>query len=87
MSKKFPKLVRDQAVRMTLDRLKDFSPMSAACRDLAPKLSVGVGPVTDAGGRPRSPADVWGPTRVRRLRHFTAALRMEDPHRCDKNAH
>ena len=43
MPKKFPTEVRDRAVRMTLDRLADYTSMTAACHDLAPKLNIGVG--------------------------------------------
>jgi transposase len=50
MPKKIPTEVRDRAVRMTLDHLADYTSMSAACRDLAPKLNVRVGTfkLTDA---------------------------------------
>ena len=41
MPKKHPTEVRERAVRMTLDRLKDYPSMWAACRDLAPKLNIG----------------------------------------------
>ena len=41
MPKTHPAEVRDRAVRMTLDRLKDYPSMWAACRDLAPKLNIG----------------------------------------------
>ena len=41
MPKKHPSEVRERAVRMTLDRLADYPSMSAACRDLAPKLNIG----------------------------------------------
>jgi transposase len=41
MPKKYPDEVRERAVRMTLDRVKDYPSMWAACRDLAPKLNVG----------------------------------------------
>ena len=42
MLKKFSTEVRERAVRMTLDRLADYSSMTAACEDLAPKLNIGV---------------------------------------------
>ena len=42
MPKKFPVEVRDRSVRMVLDRLGDYPTMFAACKDLAPKLNVGV---------------------------------------------
>lgn len=38
MPKKFPTEVRDRSVRMTLDRLTDYSSMTAACHDLAPNV-------------------------------------------------
>lgn len=41
MPKKHPSEVRDRSVRMVLDRLDNYSSLSAACRDLAPKLNVG----------------------------------------------
>ena len=41
MPKNYPTEVRDKAVRMTLDRLASYPSMAAACRDMAPKLSVG----------------------------------------------
>ena len=41
MPKKHPTEVRKRAIRMTLDRLKDYPSMWAACRDLAPKLNIG----------------------------------------------
>lgn len=41
MPKKHPTEVRDRAVRMTLDRVKDYPSMWAAYRDLAPKLNIG----------------------------------------------
>ena len=41
MPKKHPIEVRERALRMTLDRLKDYPAMWAACRDLAPKLNIG----------------------------------------------
>ncbi|WP_105033802.1 IS3 family transposase [Cryobacterium aureum] len=41
MPKKYPDEVRERAVRMTLDRVKDYPSMWAACRELAPKLNVG----------------------------------------------
>ncbi|MDJ0350802.1 transposase [Cryobacterium sp. PH29-G1] len=41
MPKKYPDEVRERAVRMTLDRVQDYPSMWAACRELAPKLSVG----------------------------------------------
>jgi transposase len=41
MPKKYPAEVRERAVRMTLDRLKDYPPLWAAVSDLAPKLNVG----------------------------------------------
>ncbi|WP_130178033.1 hypothetical protein [Cryobacterium sp. SO1] len=39
--KKHPAEVRERAIRMTLDRLKDYRSESAACRDLAPRLNIG----------------------------------------------
>ena len=42
MLKKFSTEVRERAVRVTLDRLADYSSMTAACKDLAPKLNIGV---------------------------------------------
>jgi hypothetical protein len=36
-----PTEVRARADRMTLDRVKDYPSMWAACRDLAPKLNIG----------------------------------------------
>jgi len=42
MPKKHPSEVRDRSVRMVLDRLDNYPSISAACRDLAPKLNVGV---------------------------------------------
>jgi transposase len=42
MPKKHPSVVRDRSVRMVLDRLENYSSLSAACRDLAPKLNVGI---------------------------------------------
>ena len=42
MPKKYPDEVRDRAVRMTLDRLNEYSTPYAACQALAPKLNVGV---------------------------------------------
>ena len=41
MPKKHSQEVRDRSVRMVLDRLLNYSSVSAACRDLAPKLNVG----------------------------------------------
>src|SRR5665647_544580 len=41
MPKKHPQEVRDRSVRMVLDRLGNYPSVSAACRDLAPKLTVG----------------------------------------------
>jgi transposase len=41
MPKKHPIEVRDRATRMTLDRLADYPSVSAACRDLGPKLNIG----------------------------------------------
>ena len=41
MPKNYPTEVHDKAVRMTLDRLANYPSMSAACRDMAPKLNVG----------------------------------------------
>ncbi|TFD13525.1 IS3 family transposase [Cryobacterium sp. TMT1-2-2] len=41
MPKKYPDEVRERAVRMTVDRVKDYPSMWAACRELAPKLNVG----------------------------------------------
>ena len=41
MPKKNPQEVRDRSVRMVLDRLGNYPSVSAACRDLAPKLTVG----------------------------------------------
>ena len=41
MPKKHPVEVRDRSVRMVLDRLVNYPSVSAACRDLAPKLNVG----------------------------------------------
>ena len=41
MPKEHPLEVRDRSVRMVLDRLGNYPPVSAACRDLAPKLTVG----------------------------------------------
>ena len=42
MPKKYPAEVRERAVRLTLHRLKDYPSMWTACRDLAPKLNIGV---------------------------------------------
>ncbi|WP_307841815.1 transposase [Salinibacterium sp. SWN167] len=42
MPKSYPSEVRERAVRMALDRLADYPSMAAACRDLAPKLDVGI---------------------------------------------
>ena len=42
MPKKHPIEVRDRSVRMVLDRLDNYPSLSAACRDLAPKLNIGV---------------------------------------------
>jgi transposase len=41
MPKKHPLEVRDRSVRMVLDRLANYPSVSAACRDLAPKLNIG----------------------------------------------
>jgi transposase len=41
MPKKHPTEVHERAVRMTLDRVKDYPSLRAACRDLAPKLNIG----------------------------------------------
>ena len=41
MPKKHPTEVRERAVRMALDRLKDYPSPWAAFRDLGPKLNVG----------------------------------------------
>lgn len=41
MPKKHPAEVRERATRLTLDRLKDYPSISAACRELGPKLNVG----------------------------------------------
>jgi transposase len=41
MPKKYPAEVRERAVRMTLDRLKDYPSLWATVSDLAPKLNVG----------------------------------------------
>lgn len=41
MPKKHPTEVRDRSVRMVLDRLKDYPSVSAAAKDLGPKLNVG----------------------------------------------
>ena len=41
MPKKHPTEVRERAVRLTLDCLKDYPSMWAACRDLAPNLNIG----------------------------------------------
>ena len=41
MPKKHPQEARDRSVRMVLDRLGNYPSVSAACRDLAPKLNVG----------------------------------------------
>jgi transposase len=41
MPKKHPLEVRDRSVRMVLDRLGNYPSVSAACRDLAPKLKSG----------------------------------------------
>ena len=40
MPKKHATEVRERAVRMILDRLKDYPSMWAACRDLTPKLEI-----------------------------------------------
>jgi transposase len=41
MPKKHPTEVRERAVRITLDRLTGYPSMWVACRDLAPKLTIG----------------------------------------------
>lgn len=41
MPKTHPTEVRDRATRMALDRLKDSPSITAADRDLAPKLNIG----------------------------------------------
>ena len=81
MPKKHPAEVRERATRLTLDRLKDYPSVSAACRDLAPKLNIGaetlqkwvVQAQTDAGNR-------TGPTsedleEIRRLKRENRDLR------------
>jgi DNA-binding CsgD family transcriptional regulator len=50
---------------MTLDRLSDYSSMSAACRDLAPKLNIGVGSIYDL-------ADIYGVHRNTVAHHLKA---------------
>lgn len=40
MPKESPAEVRERAIGMTLDRLKDYPSMWAACRDLVPKPNV-----------------------------------------------
>lgn len=65
MPKKHPTEVRDRVVRQTLDRLADYTSMSAACRDLAPKLNVGVGTLRTWVAQAQSDAgDRNGPTSV-----------------------
>jgi transposase len=44
MPKKYPSEQRDRAIRMVLDRLKDYPSVWAAAQSLGPKL--GVGPET-----------------------------------------
>lgn len=42
MPKRYPREVRDRAVRMTMERLSDYPSPYTACVALAPKLNVGV---------------------------------------------
>ena len=60
MPKQYPLVVRERAVRMTLDRLGEYDSVSKAARALAPKLNVGAESLrrwvlqaqTDAGDKP-----------------------------------
>jgi transposase len=65
MPKKFSTEVRDRAVRLTLDYLKDYPSMLAACRDLAPKLKIGAETLRKRVAQAQSDAsDRNGPTSV-----------------------
>ena len=81
MPKKHPPEVRDRSTRMVLDRLENYSSLSAACRDLAPKLNIG--PETlrkwvlqaqvDAGGMPGATTEQLA--EMARLKRENADLR------------
>lgn len=81
MPKKHSTEVDDRAVRMTLDRLKDYPSISAACRDLAPKLNIGAETLrrwvmqaqADAGVRSGPTSD--GLEEIKRLRRENRDLR------------